>query len=107
MRKLPIVPFLLGLLLISACGGGSSSGAASNSGGGGSPAPTPDPAPTPPTEPPVLDFSALDARIQRFIDKENAYGGVAYSLVDSNDGVVHESAAGNYTTDTIVRDCEF
>jgi CubicO group peptidase (beta-lactamase class C family) len=62
------------------------------------------PGPThPPTQTlPQYDFSAIDTRFQRFLDDSESYDGISYTLVDVEQGVVHEVALGNHSLDIVV-----
>ena len=51
---------------------------------------------------PEYDFSAVDARFQKFLDDSEQYDGISYTLVDSKQGVVHEAAFGDHTLDIVV-----
>lgn len=50
----------------------------------------------------VYDFSALDAAMQQFIDSSSTFDGISYTLVDKDDGAVHEAAFGDHDLDIIV-----
>ena len=50
---------------------------------------------------PEYDFSAVDARFQKFLDDSEQYDGISYTLVDSKQGVVHEAALGGITRWTL------
>jgi CubicO group peptidase (beta-lactamase class C family) len=57
----------------------------------------------PPTNPALqYDFSAVDARMQQFLDESDVYDGISYTLVDAEQGTVHEAAFGDHTADIIV-----
>ena len=57
----------------------------------------------PPAEPtPQYDFSAVDARMQQFLNESGVYDGISYTLVDAEQGTVHEAAFGDHTTDIVV-----
>lgn len=59
--------------------------------------------PEPPTETqPQYDFSAIDARFQQFLDQSDVYDGISYTLVDVEQGVVHETALGDHSLDIVV-----
>jgi CubicO group peptidase (beta-lactamase class C family) len=55
------------------------------------------------TEPlPEYDFSAIDTRFQQFLDESDVYDGISYTLVDAEQGVVHEAAMGDHTINIVV-----
>lgn len=51
---------------------------------------------------PSYNFVDLDNAIQRFIDDSATFDGISYTLVDTDQGRVHEAAFGDHTLDTIV-----
>ncbi len=51
---------------------------------------------------PRYDFSAVDARLQRFLDESARYDGISITLVDGVQGTVHEAAFGDHTTGIVV-----
>jgi CubicO group peptidase (beta-lactamase class C family) len=51
---------------------------------------------------PRYDFSAVDARLQRFLDESERYDGISITLVDAVQGTVHEAAFGDHTTGIVV-----
>ena len=76
-------------LFVAACGGDSGSDRDENV--------------TPPPEPvPEYDFTTVDDRFQRFLDENEVFDGISYTLVDAQQGVVHESALGDHTLDIVV-----
>ncbi|WP_116363997.1 serine hydrolase domain-containing protein [Parahaliea mediterranea] len=72
-------------------------GACSDSGDSHTP-----PAPPPQPEPPVYSFNAVDERFQRFLDESAVFDGISYTVVDREQGMVHESAFGDHSLDTVV-----
>lgn len=56
----------------------------------------------PPAAPPSYDFSAVDERLQQFLDESEIYEGISIILVDETQGTVHEAAFGDHTTDIVV-----
>ena len=58
--------------------------------------------PKPPEPPPQYDFSAVDDRFQEFLDESDLYDGISYTLVDIDQGAVHEVALGDHTLDIVV-----
>ena len=58
--------------------------------------------PKPPEPPSQYDFSAVDDRFQQFLDESVLYDGISYTLVDIEQGVVHEVALGDHTLDIVV-----
>jgi CubicO group peptidase (beta-lactamase class C family) len=48
------------------------------------------------------DFSAVDTSFQEFLD-DTTFDGISYTLVDVNQGAVHEGAQGDHTLDTVVQ----
>lgn len=68
--------FLWSVLLLGACGDGSNSK---------------------PGDPmPVYDFSQVDARLQKFIDDSDKTEGISVTIVDRDQGTVHEAAFGDH-----------
>ncbi|GAB3276475.1 serine hydrolase domain-containing protein [Parahaliea aestuarii] len=65
-----------------------------------------DPAPAvplpPEPSPPAYSFSAVDDRFQRFLDESEVFDGISYTIVDREQGIVHESALGDHTLDIVV-----
>jgi CubicO group peptidase (beta-lactamase class C family) len=56
-----------------------------------------------PSEPlPDYDFSALDARLQQFIDDSDLTEGISVTIVDRVQGTVHEAAFGDHPENIIV-----
>jgi CubicO group peptidase (beta-lactamase class C family) len=55
-------------------------------------------------DPPLAeyDFSAVDASFQSFLDN-SAFDGISYTLVDREQGAVHEQALGDHTLDIVVQ----
>jgi CubicO group peptidase (beta-lactamase class C family) len=51
---------------------------------------------------PDYDFSAVDQRLQQFLDDSERYDGISIIVVDEAQGVVHEAALGDHTSDTVV-----
>ena len=51
---------------------------------------------------PEYDFSAVDQRLQQFLDESDVFDGISITLVDKMQGSVHEAAFGDHTLDTIV-----
>jgi CubicO group peptidase (beta-lactamase class C family) len=51
---------------------------------------------------PKFDFSAVDQRLQQFLDESAVFDGISITLVDKTQGMVHEAAFGDHTLDTIV-----
>jgi CubicO group peptidase (beta-lactamase class C family) len=51
---------------------------------------------------PDYDFSAVDARLQQFLDESERYDGISITLVDEILGTVHEAAFGDHTRDIVV-----
>ncbi len=62
------------------------------------PAPPQPPEPTPPE----YNFTAVDERFQAFLDDSGVFDGISYTIVDREQGVVHESALGDRTLDIVV-----
>ncbi len=59
--------------------------------------------PAPPVEVlPAYDFSAVDERFQQFLDDSTVFDGISVTLVDQQQGTVHEAAFGDHTLDTVV-----
>jgi len=56
----------------------------------------------PPAPLPDYDFSAVDDRLQQFLDESEFYQGVSITLVDEEQGTLHEAAFGDHTTDIVV-----
>ncbi|MDX1736031.1 MAG: serine hydrolase [Halioglobus sp.] len=54
-------------------------------------------------EPVVYDFSAVDAGFARFLDDSAVFDGISYTLVDAEQGTVHEGALGDHTLDIVVQ----
>lgn len=57
-----------------------------------------------PNESPALphyDFSAVDTRLQKFLDDSERYDGISITLVDQAQGTVHEAAFGDHTLDIV------
>lgn len=52
---------------------------------------------------PVYDFAAVDTAFQQFLDDSATFDGISYTLVDSEQGTVHEGARGDHTLDTVVQ----
>ncbi len=55
-----------------------------------------------PNRPPRYNFSAVDARLQQFLEESERYDGISITLVDRAQGTVHEAAFGDHTTDIVV-----
>lgn len=51
---------------------------------------------------PNFDFAAVDARLQKFLDDSDLFDGISVTLVDQQQGSVHEAAFGDHTVDTVV-----
>jgi CubicO group peptidase (beta-lactamase class C family) len=62
----------------------------------------------PPVEPPIeqplpeYDFSAVDSRFQQFLNENEVFDGISYTLVDRDMGAIHEAAQGDHTLDIVV-----
>ena len=56
----------------------------------------------PPEPLPEYNFSAVDERLQLFLDESEVFDGISISLVDLSQGVVHEAAFGDHTLDIVV-----
>ncbi len=50
---------------------------------------------------PAYDFSSADAWLDAFVQEEPAFDGAAMIVVDARLGVVHETAVGEHTVDTV------
>lgn len=83
MRMIYTVLSLSLALLLSACSGGDS----------GSPAVK---------STPVYDFASVDTELQTFIDDHSVFDGISVTLVDEEQGTVHEAAMGDHTLDIVV-----
>ena len=79
---------LLGALTLAACGSGSGNG------NNGITEPVPDPLPE-------FDFTAVDERLQQFIDEDPDFDGISYILVDRDLGVIHRAEFGDHTPDLV------
>ena len=55
----------------------------------------------PPTSP-GYDFSAVDQRLQQFLDDSERYDGISIVLVEELQGVVHQTVLGDHDSDTVV-----
>lgn len=56
-----------------------------------------------PTDPlPVYDFSAVDARLQQFIDDRDQTEGISITIVDRVQGTVHEAAFGDHPENIVI-----
>lgn len=55
---------------------------------------------TPPL--PVYDFTAVDAAFQQFLDESTMFDGISVTLVDTDQGTVHEAAFGDHSLDIVV-----
>jgi len=55
----------------------------------------------PKSKQPSYDFSALDARLQQFIDDSDQTEGISVVIVDGDQGLVHEAALGNHQDNII------
>ncbi len=51
---------------------------------------------------PEYDFAAVDTSLQAFLDNHNLFDGISITLVDRDQGAVHEAAFGDHTLDTVV-----
>lgn len=54
----------------------------------------------PPPEP-QFDFTAVDQRLQQFIDEDPLFEGISYTLVEKGLGTIHEAAFGDHTVDIV------
>ena len=85
----PVSSLLVVCLFLTACSGDSGSDRDENE--------------TPPPEPiPEYDFTSVDNRFQLFLDENEVFDGISYTLVDAEQGVVHEAALGDHTLDIVV-----
>ena len=80
-RTLVLIPFLL----LAACSDSNNS---------------PQPVVGPIQEP--ADFSAADAWLEQFVEAQELFPGGSMVIVDKNQGVIHKSAFGNQTEDSVV-----
>ena len=51
---------------------------------------------------PMIDFSAVDQRLESFVAEHPSFDGAAIVLVGAGRGPLHEAAFGSYTTDSVV-----
>jgi CubicO group peptidase (beta-lactamase class C family) len=49
------------------------------------------------------DFTSVDTALQEFLDGSEVFDGISVTLVDVDQGMVHEAAFGDHTVDTIVQ----
>lgn len=52
---------------------------------------------------PTYDFGEVDVVFQQFLDDSAVFDGISYTLVDVDQGTVHEGALGDHTLDTVVQ----
>lgn len=81
-----ITPLLATLLLVSCAGGG---GGSNNSVVGNSD--------------PEFDFDEVNAALQSFLAENEVFDGISITLVDRDEGTVHEAAFGDHTLDIVVQ----
>ncbi|MEO0438140.1 MAG: serine hydrolase domain-containing protein [Pseudomonadota bacterium] len=89
-RNLLLLPIVIAMG--TACSDGSDSSASESA-----VSPTAEPAA------PVYSFDEVDTELQRFIDESQVFDGISYTLVDGDQGMVHEAAFGDHTLDTVVQ----
>lgn len=65
------------------------------------PSPSPQPSPQPPPQP-AYEFSAADETFQDFLDESETFDGISYTVVETDQGTVHEAAFGDHTLETVV-----
>ncbi|MGI9286042.1 MAG: serine hydrolase domain-containing protein [Pseudomonadales bacterium] len=53
-------------------------------------------------EQPNYEFAAVDARFQKFLDDSDLFDGISVTLVDQQQGTIHEAAFGDHSVDTVV-----
>lgn len=56
----------------------------------------------PPAPIPMVDFSAVDARLEDFVAENEHFDGASIVIVDKNEGTIHRTAFGDHTVDTVV-----
>ncbi len=75
-------------ILVAACSDGSNS--------------SDSPPPMPPPPLPQYGFSEVDTRFEQFVAENEVFDGISHTIVDAEQGVVHEGALGDHTLDIIV-----
>ena len=53
-------------------------------------------------EPPLPDFSAVDAWLEEFVAAQEQYPGSSIAIVDENRGIIHKRAFGDQDEETVV-----